>query len=413
MAIDGNELARRLRQAREQAGVSQQGAADAIGVHRTAITQMEGGNRAVTTLELSRLATLYGRAITWFLSEQQDQGEDLLVALHRAAPGLDTAPETRQQVDRCVALCKEGVSLEAALGQGPRLGPPSYAEPVPQNAWDAIAQGGRIAEEERRRLNLGARPIDDIVSLINEQGVWASGADLPGSMSGLFLHHPSIGQAILVNSSHVRARQRFSFAHEYAHALLDRERTVTVSSTDNAADLVEKRANAFAAAFLLPKEGVAETLAALNKGRPSRVEETVFDAATGNHFDAQLRPTPRSQQITCQDVAMLAHRFGASYQAAVYRLLSLNHIGRKDSEDLLRQESVGRDYLTALDMFEDLEGVETKKPKDRELRGQIIRLAIEAYRQEEISRGRLLELGKSLGMRGAKLVELAEAARPA
>ena len=52
MAIDGNEIARRLRQARDEAGINQQQAADAIGVHRTAITQMEAGNRAVSTLEL-------------------------------------------------------------------------------------------------------------------------------------------------------------------------------------------------------------------------------------------------------------------------------------------------------------------------------------------------------------------------
>jgi Zn-dependent peptidase ImmA (M78 family) len=54
---------------------------------------------------------------------------------------------------------------------------------------------------------------------------------------------------ILVNSSPVRARRRFSYAHEYAHALLDRDRQVTVTSTDNAAELIEKRANAFAASF--------------------------------------------------------------------------------------------------------------------------------------------------------------------
>ena len=39
------------------------------------------------------------------------------------------------------------------------------------------------------------------------------------------------------------SRSRFA-AHEYAHALLDREGTVSVSSTGNSADLVEKRANA-------------------------------------------------------------------------------------------------------------------------------------------------------------------------
>ena len=410
MAIDTNELARRLRQAREEAGISQQEVADAIGIHRTSVTQLETGNRSVSTLELTKLAALYGRDVTWLLSERAPEEDDVLVALHRATVP-ESSPQSRRQIDRCVALCREGVSLEGMLGHAPRSGPPTYSEPVPQSAWDAIAQGQRVADEERRRLDLGARPINDIVGLITEQGVWASGAGLPENMSGLFLRHASIGLAILVNAGHARARRRFSYAHEYAHALLDRERTITVSSADNAAQLVEKRANAFAAAFLMPKEGVAETLVALDKGQPSRVDESVFDAATGGHFDAQLRPAPHSQKITYQDAAVLAHRFVVSYQAAVYRLLSLRHVSKDESEKLLTQENVGKDYLRALDMFEDLEGEEDKSLIDRELRSQVARLAIEAYRREEISRGRLLDLGKTLGIPGAKLVALAEAAR--
>src|SRR3989304_721973 len=131
MAIDANEIARRLRQAREEAGINQQQAADAIGVHRTAITQMEAGNRSVSTLELTRLATLYGQPVTWFLSEVNPEEEDVVVAPHRAPPGLENAPESKRQINRSVALCREGISLESALGHPPRKGPPTYAEPVP------------------------------------------------------------------------------------------------------------------------------------------------------------------------------------------------------------------------------------------------------------------------------------------
>ena len=62
-------------------------------------------------------------------------------------------------------------------------------------------------------------------------------------------------------------------------------------------------------------------------------------------------------------------------------------------------------------MFDDLEGDEEKSLMNLELRRQVTRLAIEAYRRDEISRGRLLGLAKSLNIPGAKLVALAEAAR--
>lgn len=138
-------------------------------------------------------------------------------------------------------------------------------------------------------------------------------------------------------------------------------------------------------------------------------DETVFEA-TGGHFDAQARQAPRSQRITYQDAATLAHRFGVSYQAAVYRLLSLRHISRVECDDLLKREAVGKDFLEALDMLDDLECNEVKSHMDRELRSQVTRLAIEAYRRDEISRGRLLDLGMQLGIPGPKLVALAEAA---
>lgn len=407
--MNPTELARRLRQARELSSVSQQTAAEEIGAPRTAITQIEAGNRAVSTLELTRLASLYGRSVTWFLSDAPEE-EDVLVALHRAAPGLAQRPETRRQVDHCVALCREGVMLESVLGRESRSGLPTYPERVPRSQGEAIAQGQRIAEQERRRLGLGTAPIADLAELIASQGVWASGAELPDSMSGLFLCHPDIGLAILVNARHVRARKRFSYAHEYAHALLDRDRTVTVSSADNAAELVEKRANAFAAAFLMPADGAAEVLKSLDKGQPSRIEQTVFDAATGGRIEGHLRPAPRSQRITYQDAAITAHHFGASYQAAVYRLRSLRHVSQPECEELLGQEQVGRSYLSFLGMIEDLEA-EEPKPRDRELRNQIVHLAIEAYRREEISRGRLLDLSEALELPGETLIALADAAR--
>ena len=114
---------------------------------------------------------------------------------------------------------------------------------------------------------------------------------------------------------------------------------------------------------------------------------------------------------TCQDAATLAHRFGVSYQAAVYRLMSLGHVTKPQGDELLKLEAMGKDFLETLGMFEDLEGDDSKKPMDRELRRQVAGLAIEAYRREQISRGRVLELGKQLGIPGPKLLTLAEAAR--
>ena len=175
--MDPRELGRRLRLAREARGLSQQAVADALGLPRTAVTGLEGGRRSVSTLELTRLAELYLRSVGHFLDEgTRDEDEDLLVALQRAVPRLEQAPGTDEQVVRCVNLCREGVRLEHLLGAEPRSGPPSYEARLPRTAGEAVVQGERTAEQERRRLGIGQVPIPDISELIASQGIWASGS---------------------------------------------------------------------------------------------------------------------------------------------------------------------------------------------------------------------------------------------
>ena len=407
------DLSRRLRDARVARGLSQQAVAEIVGVPRTAITQIEAGKRSVSTVELAKMASCYRCPVEFFLSSTRED-EDILVALHRVAPGLEAHSEVRDQVDRCVALCREGITLESLLGWDRRSGPPPRDFRAPRSTGEAVAQAERIAAEERLRLNVGHGPLPDLSGLIGSQGIWASGIDLPDHMSGLFLRHPSMGMAILVNASHPHARTRFSFAHEYAHALFDRDRTVSVSSADNSTDQVEKRANAFAAAFLLPTNGVGEVLQRLDKGFRGRLGNLIYDAARDGSVEAESRPSPNPQRITYKDVATLAVRFGVSYQASVYRLRSLRHISKPECDDLLEREELGREYLRVLGLREEhneAARATNKRTRNRELRSEVTSLALEAYRREEISRGRLLELSGLLGTDGRELLELGETLR--
>ena len=119
-----------------------------------------------------------------------------------------------------------------------------------------------------------------MADLITSEGIWASGTYLPDEISGMFLQHSSIGMVILINYAHPRARKRFSYAHEYAHAILDRLAPVTISRIADRNQLKEVRANAFAAAFLMPETGVRAFLTQRNKGLGTREAIPVYDLAT-------------------------------------------------------------------------------------------------------------------------------------
>jgi len=405
--MDHISLGNRLRAARERSDLSQQAVADKLGLQRTAITLIEGGQRQVSTIELTQFATLYRRSVAELLNPNERFAEDYLIVLHRLAPELQNDPQVKLDVETCLELCQLGIEIERTLGRGERQGPPKFTLAPPKNASEAVAQGFEVAVEERRRLSLGSAPIRNIARCINEQGVWAATSNLRSDMAGFFMQHPAIGLVTIANVSHKPPRRRFSFAHEYGHALMDRDRDLQVTSTANSSELVEKRANAFAAAFLLPASGVEHFLAGLGKGRSTRQQQLVYDVASNGRFDVEGREAPNSQTITFQDVALVATNYGVSYEAAVYHLNSLRYIDRGETQALLTKSTLGKQYV-------DLTGLRSNDRAESshdgpELRSQIMHLAMEAYRREEISRGRLLDVGKRLDVPPQQLLALTEA----
>ena len=61
MALDPTTLGRRLREARENRRLTQEQAAQDVGISRTALVHIEAGKRSLSTLELSQLTKLYHR----------------------------------------------------------------------------------------------------------------------------------------------------------------------------------------------------------------------------------------------------------------------------------------------------------------------------------------------------------------
>ncbi len=406
-------IGRRIREARERRDISQQKVADALGIPRTAVTNLEAGTRNVSTLELTKLGALFNLSPAAFLDGSAVS--DLAVVRARALLAATSSPEFGPVIDRMIDLCREGAELRRLLEQDTTVSMPNYAQRI-ANSGDAVRQGEARAREERRRLGLGNAPIGNLPELIGDQGIWVASAakdDFPDDVSGLFLHHSSIGMAVLINGSHKPVRQRFSYAHEYGHALFDRQEELRLTQNRNSNELVEKRANAFAAGFLMPAGGVLDQLRVRGKGQPSRQAQFVYSVATDLNEEAEIRPRTGSQVITFQDAAVLARHFGVSYEAMVWRLRNLDLLDTPATNALIERRDDGRRYLDMLRLPDFFDAGAASDEPVWELRNQLAHLAVEAYRREEISQGRLREIGRKLRLPAADLLELAEAAKPA
>lgn len=312
------------------------------------------------------------------MSDTADEAE---LAHFRAVGAVPT--EVREELEVHLADLRQYASLEADVYGQQAFEVPTY--PLPTGL--AVSQGNWLATQERRRLDLGHRPIGSMVVLVESQGVKLQMLDLsatPG-VSGAFVFTPALGPCMVINLSEVPARRRFTLAHEYAHFLIGSSHG-DVCARGLQRDPIEVRANAFAASFLLPSSGVSA-------------------------FLADFRPA--GSPIAPEHVVHLAQHFGVSYEAVTWRLVSLELI---DSNHRTRFLESGLDTVAAALGYRNPPGHGEPPPS------RFQEVAIQAWRKELISSAKLEELlglkpgqaRRALGPRtpASKRIRRAPAAEP-
>ncbi|MDD4932686.1 MAG: XRE family transcriptional regulator [Methylacidiphilaceae bacterium] len=248
------ELGQRLRRSRESAGLSQKEAATELGLPRPAISQIEAGKRGVDTLELMRLARLYGKPVTWFL--EPGAGVNPL----EIVTNLESFSKADQDVlSGFVRFCEAYGWVEELLELSPASPPPDYGTAVdPADEEEAVGQGEAVAEAERRRLGLGGICGEGMGGLLDRLGIRLSIRYLPACrVQGAFLFHPRVGAAIFGNADCRSGWLPLILAEEYGHLLFDRRLGGAIHGVPSEdgkppQDLRSIRAHRFASAFLLP-----------------------------------------------------------------------------------------------------------------------------------------------------------------
>lgn len=389
MPITQLELARRLRAARKACRITQAKAAKALGVSRSAVSQIEAAQRGVSGLELYRLAQLYSRDVADFLEDRFEESNPV-TAMFRAHPELKGSSAAMASLRLCGELNREVANLHELLELDRGISTiPEYPLRTPKSKWDAVQQGTSAAEKERRRLDLGIAPLPDVADLLGAQGMSTVLVEMDDGISGLTLISADGNVLVAANRNHYILRRRFSFAHEYAHVLLDRELKAILSQARDRSSLMEVRANAFAASFLMPAEGVRGYVNALSKGLGSRIRADTFDEEAATRVEARLPAD--TQNLEMHDVVRMAHHFGVSCAAMLYRLKGLRLVTEEERASLAKQDSAG--LTKALRGFL---GVPEPDEDDGEARvhARFVALAIEAFNRAKITRRKLDELGR-------------------
>ena len=311
MALTQEQLGDRIGRARERAGLSQAELGVRVELTQSALSRIESGERGVDSLELAAIAEALDVSVLDLL-ESEPVAEEL-----RVAARLDEATEPAT-VDRALTRVLDVVRLDRLLDElgEPERGQQQRTELEPPRNGAAVQQGQRLAERVRKLWSLGDDPLpSNLFSLIEDQSGFGIALEpLQERIAGLCARVGDLAIA-LIDSSAVVGRQRFTTAHELCHLLLGDGEQVLVDERLTGRSLVEMRANAFAAHFLMPAKAVRRYL------REREVDEEVavelqytfgvsLEALLWHLVNLDLISDYRRQQIHVLGPKALAFRYG-------------------------------------------------------------------------------------------------------
>jgi Zn-dependent peptidase ImmA (M78 family)/transcriptional regulator with XRE-family HTH domain len=251
MSFDLLALGNKLKRYRIQLQLSIDDVSSATGIDGPKLLRIEAGEEKPSGDQILVLADFFRCDYKFFISNEKLAPFEQTENLYRRY-GDQFSPADRRSVQDFLFLCENEHFLREALGLAGqptlevRLTGPSYKK-----------QGAQAASQARTHLGYRAHQTtrSEVFQDLQTLGIHVFRRALGNSnISGICIHHPAAGPCLLVNYSEDVYRQRFSAAHEAAHALIDRDEEVVVSlfSGRTHKDLREIRANSFASAFLLP-----------------------------------------------------------------------------------------------------------------------------------------------------------------
>lgn len=242
----------RVREVIRTSGLSQHAFGQRIGLDDSKLSKSLSGARRFSSLDLARISELCGVTVDWLIT-----GEEL--------PLVMAARTTGGSAGDAISAAKRYSTLRSDIAD---LGHPQPWDPVDADVGRGTyyEQGHRLAEAALARLSAVGRAITepDMCALVESVfGVDVAVVDLDRDFDGLATSSEAV-KLILLATSYVPYRQRFTLAHELGHMLAGDDQGLhldeDVFDTGQAKDPSERRANAFASAFLMPEQALRDAV---------------------------------------------------------------------------------------------------------------------------------------------------------
>ncbi|QDX24822.1 ImmA/IrrE family metallo-endopeptidase [Sphingomonas suaedae] len=237
----------RLRDARKVLRLSQEELGEKVGVTRQAISAFERGSRSPEPATFAALAAALDQPLGFFTSEDAPTFGDFSTRFYRKF-----GPETIRRQEACDTYSMWFTQVARhfdALVNYPAVNVPEY-DPA-DFGEDGIDE---IAEKVRADWGLGLGPISNVMALLESNGIIACKYEMSGeSVEAFSFWNGTRPFIFMASEKDAGVRSRFDLAHELGHLVMHRH--IEQSEIADKATLkeIERQADRFAGAFLLPK----------------------------------------------------------------------------------------------------------------------------------------------------------------
>ncbi|WP_136479645.1 ImmA/IrrE family metallo-endopeptidase [Acetivibrio thermocellus] len=361
MSFDYKLLGRKIKEARESLLIEKDEIAKYLRCSVEEYEKIESGElNSIDGDTIIIISQVLEMDFRYFVSGDYVSAESQVKELFRQ--NGDITKNDRKAIRKFIRLCEEKHNLEDLLSRQKPM-PYDYSK-YEFKSDNHKYQGITAAYLERERLKIDDS-INDIYGLLRKQKIHIFRRKLEDSdISGVYIKHPIAGHCVLINYSDDLYRQNFSMAHEYCHVLFDSGKEQSITYFNREMDYVEIRANNFASNFLLPDKGI----------------ESIN--------------TDISYEELIKIILDICNHYNVSSKVVIYRLKG-KRFSEKLIERLLKDERL---IISKSDKIDpELAGASKnlherlKKIIESGISLEFIELVRNAYQQNEISYGKMLE----------------------
>lgn len=251
----------KLKEARLARGYTVTALAEKIGISKQTISKYELGQSSPSSETMIKYCNLLNFDINFFMFNNEDSSNNYGTIFFRSLKSAES--QVREEIKIRIKWTNYIYQYINEFIEFPKLNLPDFEEKSLENL--DLYKIEDIADKLREYWNIGKGPINNLSILLEQNGIILCNSNINNVKVDACSEVINNTAIFFIRTNAISAcRLRFDLAHELGHLILHSEITKEELENKEILDRIEKEANMFASAFLLPREEFSNEVLALS-----------------------------------------------------------------------------------------------------------------------------------------------------